>query len=304
MRLHVLSDLHLEQDRSIAPAADADVLILAGDIARGASGVRWARRWARGRPVVYVAGNHEFYGHAIPTLTEDLHTEAEGSSVRVLENEELILDGVRFLGCTLWSDFDFDGEERRELSMQLCRRIVNDYEHITFAPAHRVLAPRDTRLLHLASRRWLMTRLASAYDGPTVVVTHHAPVVRSRPRLAELRALAGAFASDLTGLMRGDRVQLWIFGHTHRTADLEVNGTRVLSNPRGYPRDPVAGFDPSLVVDIGSAAGSGRDRSGSGGCRVRAVTPRPEPALELEDPLGGLDHGVRVEADRVDPDLD
>jgi predicted phosphodiesterase len=65
-----------------------------------------------------------------------------------------------------------------------------------------------------------------------------------------LRALGGAFASDVTALMGGERAALWIFGHTHRVADLELNGTRVVSNPRGYPHQPVAAFDPALVIEL------------------------------------------------------
>jgi hypothetical protein len=168
----------------------------------------------------------------------------------VLENDEVLLDGVRFLGCTLWSDFDYDGSERRVESMQLCERLVNDYEHITFGPGERTLAARDTRMLHLSSRAWLADRLRQSYDGPTVIVTHHAPLIRTRPPSPQLRALAGAFASDVTELMGSDRVALWIFGHTHQAADVQVDGTRVLSNPRGYPHQPVAEFDPLCVVDL------------------------------------------------------
>jgi predicted phosphodiesterase len=251
MRLHVLSDLHLEQDPFTIPGVDADVVVLAGDTATGTRGVEWARGWADGRPVLYLAGNHEFYGHELPGLVGELRVASSGSPVHVLENDELIIDGVRFLGCTLWSDFDFDGPERRAMSMRVCERVVNDYEHITFGPGERTLAARDTRMLHLSSRRWLSERLDQPHDGPTVVITHHQPLIRATPPTAALRAIAGAFASDVTELMGADRVALWIYGHTHRAADLEVRGTRVLSNPRGYPHQPVDGFDPSCVVELG-----------------------------------------------------
>jgi len=254
MRVHVLSDLHLEQDKSVPDGVDADVIVLAGDIAIGTRGVEWARAWSGGRPVLYVAGNHEFYGHALPGLIDQLRDTAAGSAVHVLENDEVTIDGVRFLGCTLWSDFDFDGPERREESMRLCERVVNDYEYIAFGPAGRVLAARDTRMAHLSSRRWLASRLAQRHDGPTVVVTHHQPLIRTRPPSRELRAIAGAFASDVTELMGADHVGVWIYGHTHRVADLEVRGTRILSNPRGYPHQPADGFDPACVVEIGSAS--------------------------------------------------
>lgn len=246
----MLSDLHLEHAPYPGPPADADAIVLAGDISTGTRGVSWAREWAADRPVLYVAGNHEFYGQELLALTGQLRLAADGSAVHVLEHDELVLDGVRFLGCSLWSDFDFDGSEHRTRSMALCEQLVNDYGEIRFGEQRRPLAAADTRELHLRSREWLSERLASPFDGATVVVTHHAPLIRIRPDQAVLRAIAGAFASDVTGLMGSERVDLWIYGHTHRVADLEVRGTRVISNPRGYPHQPVDGFAPGLVIEI------------------------------------------------------
>jgi predicted phosphohydrolase len=250
VRLHLLSDLHLEHGPFVARRVDADAVILAGDIGAGTRGVEWARSWSDDRPVLYVAGNHEFYGHATPGLLDELRRAASGSSVSVLENETVMLGGVRVLGCTLWSDFDFDGPDRRAQTMKVCERVVNDYTQITFGSQRRKLTARDTRRLHFCSRRWLATRLDQPHDGPTVVVTHHAPLIQTRPQLPALRALAGAFASDVTDLMAADRVALWIFGHTHRVTDLNRRGTRILSNPRGYPHQPAAGFDPACVIEL------------------------------------------------------
>jgi predicted phosphodiesterase len=250
VRLHVLSDLHLERGNHNQPPAEAEVIVLAGDIAVGTDGIAWARQWADGRPVLYVAGNHEFYGQALPDLTADLRRAADGSSIHVLENDELVLDGVRFLGATLWSDFDFDGVEHRALSMRVCERAVTDYRLIRHGEEDRLLRAADTRALHLASREWLEDRLADGHDGPTVVITHHAPYILFRPPQVAFRLLAGAFVSDLGPLMGGERAAAWIYGHTHRAADRDIGGTRLVSNPRGYPDERVAGFDAGLVIPV------------------------------------------------------
>ena len=251
VRLHVLSDLHLEHAPFAIPEVDADVVVLAGDIAPGGTGIEWVRRHIDARPVVYVAGNHEFYGQDLPGLIGRLRDAAVGSQIQVLENDELVIDGVRFLGCSLWSDFDYAGPENRANSMRICERLVNDYRQIRATEHDRPLRAQDTRDLHVASRAWLATCLASRHDGPTVVVTHHAPMVRRlEDSNALMDAIAGAFASDLSELMDGAAVDLWIFGHIHRAIDTGVNGTRLLSNQRGYPTEPVNGFDPALVIDV------------------------------------------------------
>lgn len=254
MRVHVLSDLHIERGVGEVPAVDADVIVLAGDIGVGTRGVEWARDWAGDRPVIYVAGNHEFYGQSLPGLLDDLRRAAAHSSVHVLEDEEVTVGGVRFLGCTLWSDFDFDGPEHRALSMRVCERAVSDYHVIRRDGSDAPVRAQDTRAVHLTSRRWLTERLAVDHDGPTVVVTHHAPYITYRPPEPALRLVAGAFVSDLGELMGAQRVDLWIYGHTHRRADLEVAGTRILSNPRGYPEELVDAFDPRLVVELEARA--------------------------------------------------
>jgi predicted phosphodiesterase len=253
VRLQVLSDLHLERGGGPPPRADADVLVLAGDIGRGVTGLEAAAGWWPERPIVYVAGNHEPYGDGLPHLTGRLRVAAGafGGRVHVLERDEIVIGGVRFLGCTLWSDFAAGGRGERDRAMAICGDMVNDYELIAWTPAGRPLRPADTLRLHQASRRWLQHRLDTPHDGPTVVVTHHGPLP-PRERLADplWRALAGAFVSDLRRLMGAERAAMWIHGHTHRRVDVAVQGTRVVSNPRGYPHEPVAGFDPLLVHEL------------------------------------------------------
>ncbi len=279
MRIRILSDLHLEHAPFQPPAADADVVVLAGDTAPGTAGIEWTRTHFPGVPVLYVAGNHEFYGDDFPGLigrlraaaaastadataeattrataeaTADAATRATAAAtnIHVLERDQITIGDVRFLGCSLWSDFDFAGAEQREHSMRVCERVVNDYRQIRFTHEHRPLRAADTRATHLESRAWLAARLAEHHDGPTVVITHHAPLVRRAPQDPTLAAVGGAFATDLSTLMDGAAVDLWIFGHIHRTVDVDVNGTRVLSNQRGYPHEPVVGFDPALVVEL------------------------------------------------------
>jgi predicted phosphodiesterase len=255
VRIHVLSDLHFEHRSPIPAPVDADVIVLGGDIALGTQGLEWAKDWSRGRPTLYVCGNHEFYGHSMPGLIEELRASAEGSSVHFLEDDEVLLGGVRFLGATLWSDFDFDGAEHRQRSMSFCESVVNDYRQIRFDPENRPLRPQDTREIHLRSRAWLESKLDQPHNGPTVVLSHHAPLLPP-PEIVlsqAARAVAGAFASDLSPLMGARRVDLWLFGHTHRAVDREIEGTRVFSNPCGYPNEPVAGYDPACVIELDRA---------------------------------------------------
>ena len=105
MRIRVLSDLHLEFMDWNPPKAGADVVVLAGDIHVGLKGIEWARRSFPSIPIVYVPGNHEFYGEHIHDMTQELLMEGRRVGVDVLDGRSTVIGGVRFLGATLWTDF-------------------------------------------------------------------------------------------------------------------------------------------------------------------------------------------------------
>lgn len=248
MRLWILSDLHLEFGPVELPPVEADLIVLAGDVHRGRRGLAWARERFATTPAVYVLGNHEYYGEALPRLREKVEAEAAGSSVHLLENRAVEIDGVTFLGCTLWTDFDLHGNARLaqiEAGVQM-----TDYRAIRVSPRYRRLRPADTAVLHAASRRWLEKALGTAPAGPRVIITHHAPSALSlAPDTAHL-PVSAAYGSHLDSLVEASGAALWVHGHTHYPVDYRIGGTRVLSNPRGYPDEAVKGFDPGLVVEL------------------------------------------------------
>src|SRR5437870_4344567 len=195
MRLHILSDLHLEFGSVELPPTDADLVILAGDIHLGHEGVRWAQQQFPNKPVVYVLGNHEFYRHAIPSLTEQLKRETDGSHTHLLENDVVKIDDLTILGCTLWTDFKARGAP--EASMQAAEGIMSDYSIIQFSPENRTLRARDTLAMHNQSVAWLQQQLKQQEPSRTIVVTHHAPSLRCEPSFYAKSPLSAAFASIL-----------------------------------------------------------------------------------------------------------
>lgn len=265
MKLHIASDLHLEFLRQDHPGfpiidreTDADVLVLAGDID--------LRNYAEGTfgnwpvPVVAVAGNHEFYGSEYHEVRREMRQrESRAWSYLECETVEHVgrdADHVRFLGCTLWTDYALYGAA--PAAMDVARRMMRDHSVIQWQG--RRFTPDDALELHKESVAWLEAQLAQPFSGKTVVVTHHGPHVESvHPKYGAM-ALNAAFSSDLTHLLSGEKVSLWIHGHTHSSRDYVVNGARVVCNPCGYPssartsvenmRFENAEFNRGLVVEI------------------------------------------------------
>lgn len=269
MRIQFASDLHLEYLNKRFPdhvrvarlaAADADLLVLAGDIHVGTQMVSQFGRWEI--PVLYVPGNHEFYDTAIDPQVEKIRQAARESSMRILFRDEWIFGGVRFLGCTLWTDYQLMGTGGRQLaSMLACEARIADHRKIMgIEKPGQGFSAQQAFEQHQRDRAWLEARLNEPFDGPTVVITHHAPSRGSvHPRFRGDPCNA-AFVSDLDHLV--ERAEFWIHGHVHDSFDYRVGKCRVLANPGSYavttgkvkrPEDldfenPF--FDPSKTFEI------------------------------------------------------
>lgn len=248
MKLHILSDLHLEFSTFEPPATDADVIVLAGDIGKGAKGVYWARGVFPDKPILYVPGNHEFYGTERAETLSMLHIAGKQNRVHLLDDDEVVICGVRFLGCTLWTDFRLFSEQK-EMAMAAGQRGLNDFRMIREGSEH--FTPLRSIELHQKSLAWLKTKLNEPFDGKTVVITHHLPSMLSVVDRFKDDLLTACFASELNYLF--GEMDIWIHGHTHDNRDYEVNGTRVICNPRGYVTSwstENLNFNPGLVIEV------------------------------------------------------
>lgn len=253
MKLHVLSDLHNEFSMHKPPQAsrEANVIVLAGDIWKQARGIGWARETWPNHRIIYVIGNHEYYGEMRKLTLAKLHIEAKKCDIDLLDNAEVIIDGVRFLGATLWTDFELFGRKNLYPCIVDAQNYLTDYRAIH--EAHGSFSPVDAILLHRESIKFLKRKLNKSFNGKTVVVTHHLPTLRSVSTRFVDDGLTPSFASNLDYLISGDSVSLWIHGHTHDSFDYQHNGTRILCNPRGYVtnnRIENNQFNPNLIVEI------------------------------------------------------
>lgn len=248
MRIQLASDLHLEHlerwfpgHTLIRPAHQADLLALAGDVGHSAKAVSLFADWPV--PVLYVIGNHEAYGGCIEDVVDEIRQAAEGTSVKFLERDAIDFGGVRFLGCTLWTDYRLRSNRTQRQLMENAALRINDHRLIQTRGGE-LFTPEHALREHEASRSWLMRELAQPYDGTTVVISHHAPHPLSiHPRYVG-DPVNAAFASDLSELLQ--MADVWLHGHVHDSFDYKVEGCRVVANPRGYARNVTS------AADIGS----------------------------------------------------
>jgi Icc-related predicted phosphoesterase len=274
MKIQLLSDLHLEVAPlwQPTPAPHADVLVLAGDIGSYQTGSllreddfglsRFSPRLGWPTPVLFVPGNHEYDGLDFDTAHARLRTTCEQLGITWLERTSVQMElrgqRVRFLGTTLWSDFDALVDPRATLTAQLkaqdkAMRAANFYlkkTGTTYA-SEPMLAP-SVRTLGLQCQSWLRAALAQPFDAQTVVVTHFAPSLRSAdPRYGLTPGTAG-FCNALEELL--PQASLWLHGHLHCPSDYVQAGCRVVANPLGYARkNEQARFQTSSTIDFPGA---------------------------------------------------
>jgi predicted MPP superfamily phosphohydrolase len=249
MKIRVLSDLHVEFAPFDPPKVEADVIVLAGDIHNRLNGLNWLLgAFDEKTPIIYVLGNHEFYGDKIPELTEDLKQLTAKTNVHVLENDAVTICDVVFLGATLWSDFGLEGDPF--IGATAAKTGMTDYRRIRTLPGYGKLRPADTRRYHEQSKAWLAEEVEKHRGKKVVIVTHHAPSGKSIEERFRGDPLNGAFASNMERFVEECGAKLWVHGHIHFRSDYMIGETRVLANPRGYPDEFVKAFDPGLVVEV------------------------------------------------------
>jgi Icc-related predicted phosphoesterase len=251
IRILALSDLHLEFAH-LEPTPDVmpDLVLLAGDIGRATDAITWAEYYFSKVPVVFVIGNHEAYRDSLELVLDNCRASAAKTrNIRFLENDQIVIPlrgrDVRVLGTCLWTDFKLNGDDRQLESMLIAQRNLADYRLIEYKGTR--LLPSDTLAFHEIAVAWLDGKLAEPHNGPTVVVTHHAPLARSVPPFYRGSLLSPAFNSNLEPLILHHQPELWVHGHTHWSVDYAVGRTRVYSNQRGYPGE-TTGFSMNSIA--------------------------------------------------------
>jgi predicted phosphodiesterase len=255
MKLWILSDLHIDVNHRFPlqlpqPRPAHDAVVIAGDICQSImEGILFiAGEQLNAKPALYVAGNHEYYGRDRHAELENGRAEASKHvNIHLLERDSVVINGVEFLGCTLWTDYQYAGAHEQMRAMHYAGQRMSDHRLISIGTS--VWLPQHSLDEHTISRAWLSCQLSRSNPHKKVVITHHAPSRRSvLPRYRD-HLLTAAFASNLDDLV--SKATLWVHGHLHAPADYRLGNCRVVANPRGYvSRGEAAGFNPALIVEL------------------------------------------------------
>ena len=235
MKAKIVSDQHLEFHaaggsyrkyfQAIHPADGerAAICIVAGDfdVISQRSRAFFSELCNRENHVLFVPGNHEYYGCKEMTAVDEALLEIEQN----MPNLTVLRTGApfhfaerRFLGDTMWLPKSPD--------LILSASLVNDSRLIPH-----VIEEAGAR--HQRFRNWLSHELRVG----DIVVTHHLPSERSTPDVYRASATQPWFVAGGVESLFSRKPSVWIHGHTHQRCDYWMNETRVICNPMGYPNE-------------------------------------------------------------------
>ena len=257
MKIHILSDLHLEFDdnrefETFTNSENADTLILAGDIFTAKTfKLDYVQNFFKNvskqyKNVLFIFGNHEYYKGTFNTLINRIVPKLP-ANVTFLNNSSVEIDDITFIGSTLWTNYN----NNCFFTKRVVRNKLNDY---------RVIKNVNVEILyqeHLRSIFAIETLYSVARTDKVVGIFHHGISPQSiAPEFRADREMNGAYMSDLREFFeKMPKFKLLIHGHTHTSFDYildnELQNQRVICNPRGYARFEMnPNFNRDLVVEI------------------------------------------------------
>lgn len=248
MKIQIISDLHQEFGYTDLNFDRSDVVVLAGDVNLGTKGVEWIKSKIPDKPVLYVLGNHEYYKGSYPKTLNKIKEAAIGSNVIVLEDNFVDLDGIRFHGTTLWTDFSIFGDPMQY--GMICQSAMNDYKKIKKDPSYSKMRTIDIFKIHQLSRIWLKESLTHSKDLKNIVITHHAPSIQSVPEHFKNDPVTSAYASNLEDFIVEHQPLYWIQGHIHTPCRYKIGKTEIICNPHGYIDEKYNGYDKELIIEV------------------------------------------------------
>ncbi len=248
MKIQIISDLHQEFGMNELNFDSSDLIILAGDVHIGVKGIEWILNTIKDKPVVYVLGNHEYYKGSYPKTLRKIQAMSENTNVQVLENGNFNYKDVGFHGCTLWTDFALYGDSK--YYGILCQDKMNDYKQIRKDPSYSKLKSIDTYQIHKSSVKWLEKSLDNSSTTYSIVITHHAPSVKSLPSHFQKDPISCAYASNLENLIYKYQPNYWIHGHIHTPTRYNIGKTEIICNPHGYIDEKYNGYEKELIIQM------------------------------------------------------
>ena len=244
MKIQILSDLHLELGEYVLPKCNRDLLIVAGDINTRRKSDEFLTEQAKISPVLYILGNHEYYYEEFYSIIQ-YYKSIKVPNLYLLHNSVFLLENIRFLGCTLWTDIKIRNNCEE---LNLLNSNIYDFRNVKYRDS--LFQVEKSVKIHQESVNWLYHELNKPFNGKTVVITHHMPSYKSIHNDFKGHPLNSAFASSLDNIMLKFKPDIWIHGHTHYNFDYFIGKTRVICNPRGFPHTKNPEYIENFILEI------------------------------------------------------
>ena len=240
MKILVVSDLHVEWQKDGGKSLigslekNVDVCVVAGDLGTNVwlyEGLKMI--CAQYKHVVFVAGNHEFYGSGLKEEYEKLaKLQKKLKNLHWLENNEITIDGQRFIGATLWFERNQIAEDNKHFMSDFVQ--IRDFQNMPFSK-------------YELSRQYIKHQTKPG----DIVITHHMPSYKCVDLRFQNSPYNCYFANNMDDVIEEKQPSYWLFGHTHCSVDITIGSTRCIANPFGYAGHELnSEFKENLIIEV------------------------------------------------------
>ena len=248
MRIWHISDLHLNEEEmkkwsELDNIPEADIAVILGDVSDdGLKNIEWCgKHIIPHMPVIYVPGNHDFYNSDLHEIDIQARELAKKNNIIYLNKDTVIIDGIRFIGGALWSDFRVNGfkddlseEENIARNIEVAKKKTDFKKIFICKKTSQNITPYDTAEIHKTTRDFFQKELSQKFDGKTIVLSHFSPLKDSTMEEFEKSPTHPSYASDQSDVVTKYKPEMWLFAHIHGFFEKNIHGTKFACNPRGY----------------------------------------------------------------------
>lgn len=239
-KIGLVSDLHLEASNCEIDSKNWDYLVVAGDLSSDLNLIEdfFSYKAPLDIPIIYVLGNHEYERRDVDSTPKKIKEMLSFSkNIHVLDNESIVIDDIKFIGSTLWSNFELDGIRAKEQAMKWAEQnVVDFYKIFKLDEFYRYVPINGNDMLKMNEKAYKFLEFElkkNDFSGKKVVITHFAPHKKSVHENYK-HTISSYWVNHFEELLGYS--EYWFHGHTHNSFEYEVEGTVVACNPRGYSR--------------------------------------------------------------------
>jgi UDP-2,3-diacylglucosamine pyrophosphatase LpxH len=140
-------------------------------------------------------------------------------------NAVIRIDNIDLIVSTLWAKIPPE-------NAFITQKNVSDFYRIIYGD--NLLTANDFNTEHERCANFIKESVTKSKAEKIVVATHHVPSFELMAKEFQNSRINGAFTCELGNYISDNRIDYWIYGHSHRNINKIIGNTKCVTNQLGY----------------------------------------------------------------------